>query len=97
MIWGFPGSTERYMSSYGIDYNVDTFYPIIIDIFGKQLEVMDEFMQADEHINLMYADNHAGLANTWKNFIGQCKMLRKNIENYPEEIQKLVTQYFHCG
>ena len=78
MIWGFPGSTERYMSSYGIDYNVDTFYPAIIDIFGKQLEVMDEFMQADDRINLMYADNHAGLANTWKNFIGQCKMLRKN-------------------
>ena len=78
MIWGFPGSTERYMSSYGIDYNVDTFYPIIIDIFGKQLEVMDEFMQKDDAINLMYADNHAGLANTWKNFIGQCTMLRKN-------------------
>ena len=78
MIWGFPGSTERYMSSYGIDYNVDTFYPTIIDIFGTQLEVMEEFMKADDHINLMYADNHAGLANTWKNFIGQCKMLRKN-------------------
>ena len=78
MIWGFPGSTERYMSSYGIDYNVDTFYPAIIDIFGTQLEVMEEYMKVDEHINLMYADNHAGLANTWKNFIGQCKMLRKN-------------------
>ena len=78
MIWGFPGSTERYMSSYGIDYNVDTFYPIIIDIFGKQLEVMDEFMQQDEAVRLMYSDNHAGLANTWKNFIGQCTMLRKN-------------------
>ncbi len=78
MIWGFPGTTERYMSSYGIDYNVDTFYPIIIDIFGKQLEVMDEFMQKDDAINLMYADNHAGLANTWKNFQGQCLMLRKN-------------------
>ena len=78
MIWGFPGTTERYMSSYGIDYNVDTFYPLIIDIFGKELEVMEEFMKVDEHINLMYADNHASLANTWKNFIGQCKMLRKN-------------------
>ena len=78
MIWGFPGSTERYMSSYGIDYNVETFYPLIIDIFGKQLEVMEEYMKVDEHINLMYADNHAGLANTWKNFIGQCTMLRKN-------------------
>ena len=78
MIWGFPGSTERYMSSYGIDYNVDTFYPIIIDIFGKELEVMEEFQKADPAINLMYADNHASLANTWKNFIGQCQMLRKN-------------------
>ena len=78
MIWGFPGSTERYMSSYGIDYNVETFYPAIIDIFGTQLEVMEEYMKVDDHINLMYADNHAGLANTWKNFIGQCKMLRKN-------------------
>ena len=78
MIWGFPGSTERYMSSYGINYNVETFYPLIIDIFGKQLEVMEEYMKADDEINLMYADNHAGLANTWKNFIGQCTMLRKN-------------------
>ena len=78
MIWGFPGSTERYMLSYGIDYNVETFYPIIIDIFGKQLEVMEEFQKADPAINLMYADSHASLANTWKNFIGQCQMLRKN-------------------
>jgi hypothetical protein len=78
MIWGFPGSTERYMSSYGIDYNVETFYPIIIDIFGKELEVMEEFQKTDNAVNLMYADTHASLANTWKNFIGQCQMLRKN-------------------
>ncbi|MDO5314987.1 MAG: S46 family peptidase [bacterium] len=78
MIWGYPGSTERYMSSYGIDYNVDTFYPEIVDIFGTQLAAMEEYMKVDEHINLMYADNHAGLANTWKNFQGQCLMLRKN-------------------
>ena len=78
MIWGFPGSTQRYMSSYGIDYNVDTFYPEIIDIFGTELAAMEEYMKVDEHINLMYADNHASLANTWKNFQGQCLMLRKN-------------------
>ena len=57
---------------------IEAFYPLIIDIFGKQLEVMEEYMKADDEINLMYADNHAGLANTWKNFIGQCTMLRKN-------------------
>ena len=78
MIWGFPGSTQRYMSSYGIDYNVEHEYPTVIDILGKELEVMDEFMQQDEAIRLMYSDTHAGYANQWKNYIGQCQMLRKN-------------------
>lgn len=78
MIWGFPGTTERYMSSYGIDYNVDTFYPIVVDVFKMQTDIMDEFMQKDPAVNIMYADDKAGLANTWKNFIGQITMLRKN-------------------
>ncbi len=78
MIWGFPGSTERYMTSFGIDYNVNVFYPIVIKFFKKQTEVMDEFMIADPAVNLMYADDHAGKANTWKNFIGQVTMLPKN-------------------
>ncbi|MBQ5856406.1 MAG: S46 family peptidase [Bacteroidales bacterium] len=78
MIWGFPGTTERYLTSYGIDYNVETFYPIIHDIFKLQTDIMDEFMQKDASVNIMYADNKAGLANTWKNFEGQMLMLRKN-------------------
>lgn len=78
MVWGFPGSTERYMTSYGIDYNVDVFYPVIYDIFKLETDVMDEFMQKDPAVNIMYADDHAGLANTWKNFEGQMIMLRKN-------------------
>ena len=78
MIWGFPGSTERYLTSYGIDFNVETFYPIIHDIFKLQTDIMDEFMQKDASVNIMYADDKAGLANTWKNFEGQMLMLRKN-------------------
>ena len=78
MIWGFPGTTERYMTSYGIDYNVETFYPIIHDIFKLQTDIMDIFMQKDASVNIMYADDKAGLANTWKNFEGQMIMLRKN-------------------
>ena len=97
MIWGFPGTTERYMSSYGINYNIENFYPIIIDIFGKQLEVMDKYMQTDDAINLMYADNHASLANTWKNFIGQCQMLRKNkVPEAKVELEKKYTAWVNA-
>ena len=78
MIWGFPGSTERYMTSFGINYNVDKFYPIVYEVFKAETDVMDEYMKVDKAVNISYADNKAGLANTWKNFEGQITMLRKN-------------------
>jgi len=78
MIWGFPGSTERYMTSYGINYNVDVFYPIVYEVFKAETDVMDKYMKVDKAVNISYADDKAGLANTWKNFEGQITMLRKN-------------------
>lgn len=78
MIWGYPGSTSRYLTSYGIDYNLQVLYPTIIKLFGKQLEVMKERMDADRAVKIAYADDYAGIANTWKNFIGQSKMLVRN-------------------
>ena len=78
MIWGYPGRTSRYMTSYGIKYNLNDFYPVIIDIFGKQMEVMKEKMNVDKTARIAYSDDYAGLSNTWKNFIGQRKMLKKN-------------------
>jgi len=78
MIWGYPGTTTRYLTSYGVEYNMNVFYPIYIDLFGKQLEVMKERMDADNAVKIAYSDNYAGIANTWKNFIGQAKMLKKN-------------------
>ncbi len=78
MIWGFPGSTERYMTSYGINYNVDSFYPIVYEVFKAKTDVMDKYMKIDKAVNIAYADEKAGLANTWKNFEGQMTMLRKN-------------------
>ncbi|HSN50455.1 MAG TPA: S46 family peptidase, partial [Bacteroidales bacterium] len=78
MIWGYPGSTSRYLTTYGVEYNMNTFYPTLVDLFGKELEVMKERMDVDKKVKIAYAANYAGIANTWKNFIGQTKMLRKN-------------------
>ncbi|MBU2650232.1 MAG: S46 family peptidase, partial [Bacteroidetes bacterium] len=39
MIWGYPGSTERYLTSYGVEHNMDYLYPALINIFGKKLEI----------------------------------------------------------
>ena len=98
MIWGFPGSTERYLTSYGIDYNVESFYPTIHDIFKLQTDVMDEFMQKDASVNIMYADDKAGLANTWKNFEGQMLMLRKNkVAETKAELENQFTEWLNTN
>lgn len=78
MIWGYPGSTSRYLTSYGVDYNLAVLYPTVIKIFGKELEVMKERMDVDQAVKIAYAANYASIANTWKNFIGQSKMLVRN-------------------
>ena len=97
MIWGFPGTTNRYLTSYGVDYNVETFYPIIHDIFKLQTDIMDEFMQKDASVNIMYADDKAGLANTWKNFEGQMLMLRKNkVAERKAELEAQFTEWVNA-
>ncbi|MBE6345624.1 MAG: S46 family peptidase [Lentimicrobiaceae bacterium] len=97
MIWGFPGSTERYITSYGIDYNVESFYPTIHEIFKLQTDIMDEFMQKDASVNIMYADDKAGLANTWKNFEGQMLMLRKNkVAETKADLETMFTQWINA-
>lgn len=84
MIWGFPGGTERYLTSSGIEFKMDNFYPPIIEVFGKKLEVWKEHMSADNEVKIKYASNYAGIANAWKLFIGQMKAV-KDLDLYNEK------------
>lgn len=95
MIWGYPGATSRYLTSYGVEYNMNTFYPTLVDLFGKDLEVMKQRMDVDRKVKIDYAADYAGIANTWKNFIGQIKMLRKNkvVEKKKEIEEQFITWY----
>ena len=77
MILGYPGNTDRYLTSYGIDLNLNSTYPTRIDIRRKKLDIMMEDMQADAAVRIKYSSKYAGVANYWKNFIGMSKALKK--------------------
>jgi hypothetical protein len=77
MVWGYPGSTDRYLTSDGVDFNVESEYPGIIELFGKKLEVWKEFMDADHEVKIQYASKYAVVANTWKYLIGQSRGLKR--------------------
>ena len=76
MIMGFPGSTERYLSSYGIEHKIEKEYPTRIKVRRKKLDMYEEGMARDDATQLKYASKHAQVSNYWKNFIGMSKSLK---------------------
>ena len=77
MIWGYPGGTERYITSFGIKYKLDAFLPTLIEIFDAQLQAWKTHMDADQAVRIQYASKYAGLANAWKLFLGQTRGLKR--------------------
>ncbi len=77
MIMGYPGTTERYLTSYGIDLYMSQSYPTRVDVRAKKLQIMLEDMQADPAVRIKYASKYAGIANYWKNFLGVMKAVNR--------------------
>jgi len=94
MIWGYPGSTNRYMTSYGVEYNMNKLAPPLIDNLGKKLEIMKVDMDASQEIRIKYASTYASLANGWKYYIGQSRGLKKlNVVSKKREIENRFTDW----
>ena len=77
MIMGFPGSTERYKTSYEIDYMLEVDNPQRIFIRGERQKILREFMNADQAIRIQYDAKYARSANYWKNSIGMSRGIEK--------------------
>lgn len=77
MVIGFPGSTERYKTSYEIDYTLNTDNPNRIFIRGERQKLMMEDMKASDKVRIQYASKYARSSNYWKNSIGESRGLKK--------------------
>ena len=77
MIWGYPGSTNRYESSYGIQLATDINNPTLVKLRDARLKYMFEEMKKDPAIKLQLASSYAGIANYWKFYDGETKQLLK--------------------
>ena len=77
MIWGYPGSTNRYESSYGVQLSTDINNPSLVKLRDMRLKYMFEEMKKDPAIKLQLASDYAGIANYWKFYDGETKQLMK--------------------
>ena len=77
MIYGYPGSTNRYETSLGVKQKIDISNPTLVGLRDMRLKYMFNEMKKDPAIKLKLASDYANIANYWKFFDGETKQLLK--------------------
>ena len=97
MVMGFPGSTERFLTSYGIQQALDITNPTTVQIRDLKLKLMKVGMDKNEKTYLQYASKYAQTANYWKYFQGQSKGLRRlNVYGQKKALEDKFTQWVNA-
>ena len=77
MTIGYPGSTERYLSSFGIEEMMNNSNQAQIDIRGVKQAIWKREMDSKDSIRIKYASKYDESSNYWKNSIGVNRAIRK--------------------
>ena len=76
MIFGYPGSTDRFLTSFGVKEALEITNPTRVNIRTEKLAIMKAGMDASKRTKIQYASKYAGTSNYWKYFIGQSNGLK---------------------
>ena len=95
MIMGYPGSTDRFLTSWGVKQAVDVEQPARVKIRGIKLDIMDQQMSKSQKVRIQYASKYARVSNYWKYFIGQSEQLVKNkVFDKKQNIENSFTSWY---
>lgn len=78
MIIGYPGRTNRYLTSYGLEQLVNKSYPAWVKASNLAMTVMKKHMDKQKKVQLNYAGQYASVANYWKNRQGTIDAVYQN-------------------
>ena len=94
MIYGYPGGTNRYETSYGIKLKNEIENPALVALRDMRLKYMHEQMIKDPAVKLKLASDYAGIANYWKFFDGETKQLIKfKVYDQKQDYEKAFAQW----
>ena len=94
MTIGFPGSTSRYVSSFGIRERRDARNAPMAQVRGVKQDVMIRHMRADEAVRIKYDSKYAQSSNYWKNSLGMNKCIDSTgLISQKADFEKRIRQY----
>jgi hypothetical protein len=89
MVYGYPGSTQQYVTSYAVKNIMEVSNPNKIAIRETILDVMNAASESDPKVRIQYATKSARVANAWKKWIGENRGLKRlDAITKKEELEK---------
>ena len=77
MVYGFPGRTQEYLSSYAVDMVMNESDPLKVSLREKRLNIMNADMLQSDAVRIAYASKYASIANYYKKWMGEMNGLKK--------------------
>lgn len=71
MVYGFPGRTQQFVTSQAVELITDYSNPSKTKLREIRLGIMSSYMRGNDTVRIMYANKYAGVANSWKKWIGE--------------------------
>ncbi len=94
MTFGYPGSTDRYLSSYGIENTMKTTNHLRYEVRTVKLDILKEAMQKNDNTRIMYASKYAASSNYWKFSLGQNNALKNlNVIKEKRDLENEVKEW----
>ncbi len=94
MTFGYPGSTDRYLSSYGIENTMKTTNHLRYEVRTVKLDILKEAMRKDDNTRIMYASKYAASSNYWKFSLGQNNALKNlNVIKEKRDLENEVKEW----
>ncbi|NPA68203.1 MAG: S46 family peptidase [Chlorobi bacterium] len=98
LVFGYPGRTEEYLTSYAVDMIQNKINPERIKIRQSIIDIMSEDMEKDPAIRIKYASKYARVSNYWKKWIGENNGLKRlNAIEKKREIEKKLTERINAN
>jgi hypothetical protein len=76
MVYGFPGRTQEYLSSFAVDMIMNESDPLKVSLREKRLNIMNADMLKSNTVRIAYASKYASIANYYKKWMGEMNGLR---------------------
>jgi hypothetical protein len=89
MVYGYPGTTEQYITSHAVNQVANVSNPIKISLRDARLKVMEAYIRQNDTVRIQYASKQAGTANAWKKWIGERNgLIRLDAVSKKQELER---------